>query len=314
MPKFTKLLSTLILLFAFVSLLQSQLYAQGITFQQQDDEFGLVVMEAENYTEQIPTADAYFEFVVEPDLFSGDGALQALPEDAVFADAASALANSPVLNYEINFIKADSVFIWTRGSHTGGGDDSYHAGVDGIITEGTDRIGFHGEAPGEWYWLGIDMDNLKPVFYIDSPGVHVFQVFMREGGLKIDKFVLTTSRDYDPLLEGDMGPDETPATGVESPKDAFVQDFRLNQNYPNPFNPSTTITYNLAKASRVSLKIYNVSGNLVTTLVNDSQDAGNHAIAWNAIDENNNPYASGIYLARLVAGLNTSTIRMLLMR
>ena len=313
MPKFTKLLSTVIFLFIF--LLHSQLYAQeGMTFQQQDDEFGLAVMEAENYTEQVPGADSYFEFVTEPALFSGTGAMQALPDAAVFADAASALANSAVLNYVVNFIRADSVFIWTRASHLDGSDDSYHAGIDGEILDLTDRIGFHGEAPGEWFWLGINMESQKPVFYIDSPGEHVFQVFMREGGLKIDKFVLTTSRDYDPLFEGDLGPAETPATGVESPKDASVQDFRLNQNYPNPFNPSTTISYNLAKNSLVSLKVYNVSGHLVATLVNGFQNAGNHTITWNGSDENSSPLASGIYLARLTAGSHTSTVRMLLMR
>ena len=90
MPKFTKLLSTVIFLFIF--LLHSQLYAQeGTTFQQQDDEFGLAVMEAENYTEQVPGADSYFEFVTEPALFSGTGAMQALPDAAVFADAADAI-------------------------------------------------------------------------------------------------------------------------------------------------------------------------------------------------------------------------------
>ncbi|MBK8552198.1 MAG: T9SS type A sorting domain-containing protein [Ignavibacteria bacterium] len=69
-----------------------------------------------------------------------------------------------------------------------------------------------------------------------------------------------------------------------------LKDYRLNQNYPNPFNPSTTISYNLVKNGFVSLKIYNVLGKEVKTLVNEFQQAGQKEISFNAAD-----LSSGVY-------------------
>ena len=74
----------------------------------------------------------------------------------------------------------------------------------------------------------------------------------------------------------------------------------LLQNYPNPFNPSTTISWQLAKSSRVSLKIYDILGNEVTTLVNEFQIAGSHSISFNAEQAGTRKQlASGIYFSEL---------------
>jgi hypothetical protein len=67
--------------------------------------------------------------------------------------------------------------------------------------------------------------------------------------------------------------------------------FSLSQNYPNPFNPSTVIRYGLPGASNVKIKIYNLLGQEVESLVNETQSAGYHEITWNASNK-----ASGIYL------------------
>jgi hypothetical protein len=70
-----------------------------------------------------------------------------------------------------------------------------------------------------------------------------------------------------------------PLTGNTIP-----EDFELRQNYPNPFNPSTSIEYVLVQQSRVILKVYNILGQEVRTLVNEFQTAGEKSVVWNGRD------------------------------
>ncbi|HMN18821.1 MAG TPA: 5'-nucleotidase C-terminal domain-containing protein [Ignavibacteriaceae bacterium] len=86
-------------------------------------------------------------------------------------------------------------------------------------------------------------------------------------------------------------------------------EFRLEQNYPNPFNPSTTINYDLPKQSSVTLKIYNVTGEEVATLVNQDQEAGRYRIRWEV-----SRLSSGIYFYQLIAGGFVETKKMVLIR
>jgi len=78
--------------------------------------------------------------------------------------------------------------------------------------------------------------------------------------------------------------------------------YRLYQNYPNPFNPKTIIQYSIPKDSRVELKIYNIKGELVRTLVNEPQSIGYYDVVWNGRDDNDIPVSSGVYFYRLKIG------------
>ncbi|NUM77642.1 PQQ-dependent sugar dehydrogenase, partial [candidate division KSB1 bacterium] len=77
---------------------------------------------------------------------------------------------------------------------------------------------------------------------------------------------------------------------------------RLAQNYPNPFNPTTLIRYALAQPGKVVLDIYNLKGERIKRLVQAQQEAGEHAVAWNGLDEAGQRQASGIYFYRLQIG------------
>jgi len=83
----------------------------------------------------------------------------------------------------------------------------------------------------------------------------------------------------------------------------------LYQNYPNPFNPSTTIRYELPKASYVTLKIYNVLGQEVATLVNEEKPAGNYEVNFNASN-----LSSGVYFYKIKAGSYVETKKMNLIK
>jgi hypothetical protein len=81
-------------------------------------------------------------------------------------------------------------------------------------------------------------------------------------------------------------------TAVSNPKDqtTVARAYVLNQNYPNPFNPTTTISFSLLKASTVTLKVYDVLGHEITTLLSGTVGPGLHSVVWNASE-----VASGIY-------------------
>jgi hypothetical protein len=85
--------------------------------------------------------------------------------------------------------------------------------------------------------------------------------------------------------------------------------FDLCQNYPNPFNPSTIISFNLPLKSFVTLKIFDIVGREVATLINEELSAGNHSHQWNATNA-----SSGIYFYRLQAGSFTLTKKLVLLR
>jgi hypothetical protein len=90
--------------------------------------------------------------------------------------------------------------------------------------------------------------------------------------------------------------------------------YGLNQNHPNPFNPATTIDYSLARKSHVTIAVYNVLGQTVRTLVDDTRDAGNHQAVWDGNDQFGHAVASGVYIYKMLTDEYTETRKMVLMR
>ncbi|MCH7964785.1 MAG: T9SS type A sorting domain-containing protein [Bacteroidetes bacterium] len=97
--------------------------------------------------------------------------------------------------------------------------------------------------------------------------------------------------------------------------DKKVLDFSLSQNYPNPFNPITTITYQIPKTSFVTIKVYDVLGNEIATLVNEEQPAGSYEVEFqSAIGPATAGLASGMYFYQLKVGNYVETKKMLLLK
>jgi hypothetical protein len=90
--------------------------------------------------------------------------------------------------------------------------------------------------------------------------------------------------------------------------------FALHPNRPNPFNPTTTIAYDLPRASRVRLAIYDVRGREVRTLLDANQPAGSHQVRWDGRDARGVPAASGVYFYRLSATGFVQTKKMVLLK
>jgi hypothetical protein len=104
-----------------------------------------------------------------------------------------------------------------------------------------------------------------------------------------------------------------PAAVTAAENGLAPQEFKLFQNYPNPFNPSTSIQYSLEKAVQVSLKIYNVLGNEVVTLVQGHQEAGSYTVPFGT---GNGTFGlpSGVYFYRLETGSFVSTKKLVLVK
>ena len=86
-------------------------------------------------------------------------------------------------------------------------------------------------------------------------------------------------------------------------------EFRMEQNYPNPFNPSTIIRFSVSEKSNVVLKVYDILGSEVATLVNNDMDIGRYEVEFRADN-----YSSGIYIYKISAGDFVSTKKMILLK
>ena len=110
----------------------------------------------------------------------------------------------------------------------------------------------------------------------------------------------------------------TPEPGiVENIQDnstQIVKDYKLYQNYPNPFNPSTEIKYQVLNQSKVVIKIYDVLGNEVNTLVNQEMSSGTFNTVWNGDNNFGSKVTSGVYFCRIEAGAYIQTIKLMLMK
>lgn len=98
-------------------------------------------------------------------------------------------------------------------------------------------------------------------------------------------------------------------SGIEEGENGLPKEYKLEQNYPNPFNPSTVIKYQLPFSGQVTIKIYNVLGKEVATIIDGEKEAGYHQIEFSGAK-----LASGIYIYRLETANYISVMKMILMK
>ncbi|MGA7720281.1 MAG: FlgD immunoglobulin-like domain containing protein [Ignavibacteriaceae bacterium] len=103
-------------------------------------------------------------------------------------------------------------------------------------------------------------------------------------------------------------------TAVTNKNNSVPKEFAVSQNYPNPFNPSTVINYALPKSSLVTIKIYNILGQEVKTLINGQRQPGYYTVQWNGDNNSGRTVASGMYIYRVEAGQYVKTMKMMLLK
>ena len=127
-----------------------------------------------------------------------------------------------------------------------------------------------------------------------------------------------SNSDFDNFCVGASGLSGLASLGDENMKlladEVMPESFSLDQNYPNPFNPVTQFTLNLTGETRVSVMVFNIAGQRVRTLLDEVMPAGSHTLTWDGTNDMGEALASGVYLYRVVAGNETLTRKMTLLR
>ncbi|MBN1804044.1 MAG: discoidin domain-containing protein [Sedimentisphaerales bacterium] len=195
--KMTSLFSFLLVL----SLTCSMVNAQPLNQDTGPD--GIVSVEAEHCDYVVPGQNGTgWEEVQTKDGFTGEAGMEVLNESTNDTGYA---AESSSLNFEINFVKTGTHYVWLLAWGVDGSSDSCHAGLDGEEIDTCDRMsGWN----GVYQWSNNTMDGAPSTFEVRSTGVHTLNIWMREDNLVVDKVVLTTNPDFT-LSDTEPGPAES---------------------------------------------------------------------------------------------------------
>ncbi len=170
-----------------------------------------------------------------------------------------------------------------------------------------------------FFIMNSNYDSLNAGGYGDSNPA-IFADIMWSGWTKVDfghtflespaELYLRMDKKVGPYDVFQIGP---PITGIIS-QNTKPMTFKLFQNYPNPFNPETNLRFTLAHPARVKLEIYNVLGQKVKTLVDETLLAGEHKVKWDGRNDTGHFLGTGVYFFRISAGDYIKTRKMLLLK
>ena len=232
----------------------------------------------------------------------------------------------------------------------GGGDISNVPGYDAdplqtriFVSDSTDKVG-NGFANGGDFFLLISPDGAYDLYfgynskYNSGPPTSAvvegidFEIKMQTAAAAGNNNSVTRNPDGDisiddPFVEhntvsdNEFSPGQTIngensiQTGVaDNTSNGLPRDFKLEQNYPNPFNPTTTIGFDVPKSSNISIKVYNIQGQEIRSLVNKNYSPGRYEISWNARTNSGQLVPSGIYFYKIEADGFSAKQKMILLK
>ncbi|MFC1555359.1 T9SS type A sorting domain-containing protein, partial [candidate division KSB1 bacterium] len=194
------------------------------------------------------------------------------------------------------------------------------SGVEFVVVAGNDTISpYYFQKPlivslpfkhGLLANMGITAENLEMTFYTDSTGIDTTGISGNSYEGSKNRVTALCEHFSTVVLAG-----EPEAVAVEDHvMDLLPDEFVLEQNYPNPFNPVTKIKYHVPVTSDAAIKIYNMLGQEVRTLVSKQHVAGSYEVLWDGKNNIGHSVTSGIYIYRLEAKDFVNTKRMILIR
>ncbi|MBK9097729.1 MAG: T9SS type A sorting domain-containing protein [bacterium] len=165
----------------------------------------------------------------------------------------------------------------------------------------------------DWQATGKDLHSYVEMPHFISPtDLHIDEgtaTYLESRGTPIAEVLTDIDGDVRDNDSTDIGADEFDGiVGVEN-EETLPTEFALEQNYPNPFNPNTTFRYSIPKQSKVVIKLFDILGNEIATLLDEEKSVGTYELMWNAQN-----LSSGIYFYQLKAGEFTQTRKMLLLK
>ncbi len=205
--------------------------------------------------------------------------------------------------------------------------DVYPDGRSMILTQGIRRMRFRNSdsreelmTPGQIYPVTIEVQNLAMTFLkghrlridVSSSIYPHFDINLNNGGAMYtpgDTLIATNYIYHDANHSSKILLPLSPTTGVQERSVARPKGYRLVQNYPNPFNPSTVIRFQLPVNSHVTLKVFDLLGREVATLVDGELAAGEHQVTFAPRD-----FATGLYFYRLTSGKFSQTRKVVLIK
>ena len=249
-------------------------------FQQDSVAPNLLVMEAEHFTGNTAQDGYAWQATTNYGNYSGASALQALPEDSTRIDTNYA-ATSPRLDYQVNFVKTGTHYVWIRALGPSWSSDSLHVGLDGQEVASAARLS-QLNPQGSWVWSRTTHTGTVATLNVTSTGLHTINVWMRESGTLLDKLVLTPDASYTP---SDLGPAETITLGSSSSADTNAGSQGATESTPSSSaNTGLVAAYSFEEGS----------GNTVA----DRSGQGNHGVISGASWSSRGKFGNALYFNR----------------
>jgi len=162
----------------------------------------------------------------------------------------------------------------------------------------------------DWQAAGKDSNSVTEMPNFIAPYLHVdpHLTTLLDNGTPIAGIETDFDGDDRNATVPDIGADEFTFVGVED-EGTLPTEFALEQNYPNPFNPSTTFRYSIPQTAKVVIKVFDILGNEIATLMDEEKSVGTYELMWNAAS-----FTSGVYFYQLKSGEFVQTRKMILIK